>query len=131
MSARSWREILGTLTDGNDLSADEAAWAMNEIFSDAATSAQIAAFGVAALCDAGLLDEADHAALEAGYGFLLRVQNRLRIVHNRTLNAVPEAGDEVEKLARRLGCESGPRFLEQLEEARRQVRAVYRRAMGL
>ncbi|QLY33560.1 anthranilate phosphoribosyltransferase [Nocardia huaxiensis] len=47
MSARSWREILGTLTDGNDLSADEAAWAMNEIFSDAATSAQIAAFGVA------------------------------------------------------------------------------------
>ncbi|MFE4460279.1 anthranilate phosphoribosyltransferase [Nocardia tengchongensis] len=47
MSARSWREILGILTDGNDLSSDEAAWAMNEIFSDNATSAQIAAFGVA------------------------------------------------------------------------------------
>ncbi|WP_067565118.1 anthranilate phosphoribosyltransferase [Nocardia acidivorans] len=47
MSARSWREILGILTDGNDLSADEAAWAMNEIFTDSATSAQIAAFGVA------------------------------------------------------------------------------------
>ncbi|MEC3958403.1 anthranilate phosphoribosyltransferase [Nocardia sp. CDC153] len=47
MSARSWRDILGTLTDGNDLSSDEAAWAMNEIFTDNATSAQIAAFGVA------------------------------------------------------------------------------------
>ncbi|MEV6070941.1 anthranilate phosphoribosyltransferase [Nocardia sp. NPDC052001] len=47
MSARSWREILGILTDGNDLSTDEAAWAMNEIFTDSATSAQIAAFGVA------------------------------------------------------------------------------------
>ncbi|MEV6773241.1 anthranilate phosphoribosyltransferase [Nocardia sp. NPDC051030] len=47
MSARSWREILGILTDGNDLSSDEAAWAMNEIFTDNATSAQIAAFGVA------------------------------------------------------------------------------------
>ncbi|UGT40977.1 anthranilate phosphoribosyltransferase [Nocardia yamanashiensis] len=47
MSARSWREILGILTDGNDLSEDEAAWAMNEIFTDSATSAQIAAFGVA------------------------------------------------------------------------------------
>ncbi|MTE14046.1 anthranilate phosphoribosyltransferase [Nocardia aurantiaca] len=47
MSARSWREILGILTDGNDLSSDEAAWAMNEIFSDNATTAQIAAFGVA------------------------------------------------------------------------------------
>ncbi|GAB2557367.1 anthranilate phosphoribosyltransferase [Nocardia heshunensis] len=47
MSARSWREVLGILTDGNDLSLDEAAWAMNEIFTDNATSAQIAAFGVA------------------------------------------------------------------------------------
>lgn len=47
MSARSWREILGILTDGNDLSGDDAAWAMNEIMTDNATSAQIAAFGVA------------------------------------------------------------------------------------
>ncbi|BEK97277.1 anthranilate phosphoribosyltransferase [Nocardia seriolae] len=47
MSARTWREVLGILTDGNDLSSDEAAWAMNEIFTDNATSAQIAAFGVA------------------------------------------------------------------------------------
>ncbi|WP_280356747.1 MULTISPECIES: anthranilate phosphoribosyltransferase [Nocardia] len=47
MSARSWREILTILTEGRDLSTEEAAWAMNEIFTDNATSAQIAAFGVA------------------------------------------------------------------------------------
>ncbi len=47
MSARSWPEVLGALTDGVDLTAEEAAWAIDEIFSDNATSAQIAAFGVA------------------------------------------------------------------------------------
>ncbi|GAB2654025.1 anthranilate phosphoribosyltransferase [Prescottella soli] len=44
---RSWPAILGALTDGRDLTADDTAWAMDEIMSDAATSAQIAAFGVA------------------------------------------------------------------------------------
>lgn len=42
----TWQKILGRVTDGTDLTADEAAWAMNEIMSDAATGAQIAAFGV-------------------------------------------------------------------------------------
>lgn len=44
---RTWPQVLGTLADGRDLDADAAAWAMNEIFTDNATSAQIAAFGVA------------------------------------------------------------------------------------
>ncbi|GAB2705572.1 anthranilate phosphoribosyltransferase [Nocardia thraciensis] len=47
MSARTWPQILGALTDGVDLTTDEAAWAIDEIFSDNATQAQIAAFGVA------------------------------------------------------------------------------------
>ncbi|WP_280483478.1 anthranilate phosphoribosyltransferase [Nocardia farcinica] len=45
--ARSWPQVLGALADGRDLSAADTAWAMNEIMSDNATSAQIAAFGVA------------------------------------------------------------------------------------
>ncbi|MFO0930087.1 MAG: bifunctional [glutamate--ammonia ligase]-adenylyl-L-tyrosine phosphorylase/[glutamate--ammonia-ligase] adenylyltransferase [Gemmataceae bacterium] len=81
---------------------------------------------LAALEAAGLLAPADHAALRAGYDFLLRVQSRLRIVHNRTLDAVPEAGAEVEKLARRLGFESGTRFRDELKEHRRRVRQCYR-----
>ena len=43
----SWPQVLGTLVDGGDLDAEDARWAMDEIMSDNATSAQIAAFGVA------------------------------------------------------------------------------------
>lgn len=43
----TWPEVLGSLTDGRDLDAATAAWAMSEIMSDNATPAQIAAFGVA------------------------------------------------------------------------------------
>lgn len=42
----TWPEVLGKVTDRIDLTAEEAGWAMNEIMSDAATGAQIAAFGV-------------------------------------------------------------------------------------
>ncbi|WP_211270222.1 anthranilate phosphoribosyltransferase [Rhodococcus phenolicus] len=45
--ATNWRAVLGALTAGRDLSRAEAQWAMDEIMSDNATSAQIAAFGVA------------------------------------------------------------------------------------
>lgn len=44
---RSWPQVLGTLADGGDLAADDTAWVINEIFTDNATQAQIAAFGVA------------------------------------------------------------------------------------
>jgi glutamate-ammonia-ligase adenylyltransferase len=86
---------------------------------------------LAAARDAGLLGADEHRDLAEGYGFLLRVQNRLRIVHNRTLDAVPEDEAEVEKLARRLGLESGARFLSELEGHRRRVRERYRDGMGL
>ena len=45
--APSWPSVLGALTAGQDLSRAQARWAMDEIFSDNATAAQIAAFGVA------------------------------------------------------------------------------------
>lgn len=44
--AFTWPAVLGKVTDGFDLTAAEAGWAMREIMSDAATGAQIAAFGV-------------------------------------------------------------------------------------
>ncbi|WP_330253753.1 anthranilate phosphoribosyltransferase [Nocardia sp. NBC_00565] len=47
MTVRSWPQVLGTLADGGDLAADDTAWVINEIFTDNATQAQIAAFGVA------------------------------------------------------------------------------------
>lgn len=67
----TWPQILGRVTDRIDLSVDEAAWAMNEIMSDAATGAQIAAFGVGVKMKGAAPDELrglaeamlDHATL--------------------------------------------------------------------
>lgn len=80
-----------------------------------------------ALREADLLSPEEHEALRAGYDFLLRVQNRLRIVHNRTFDAVPEAAGEVEKLARRLGFDSAARFAADFEAQRSRTRELYRR----
>lgn len=44
---RTWPMVLGALTDRQDLSAADTAWAMDEIMTDNAAPAQIAAFGVA------------------------------------------------------------------------------------
>ena len=42
----SWPQVLGRLTEGQELVDGEAAWAMDQIMSGEATPAQIAAFGV-------------------------------------------------------------------------------------
>lgn len=48
MDARTtWPALLNALVSGEDLTADETAWAMDEIMSGSATSAQVAAFAVA------------------------------------------------------------------------------------
>jgi glutamate-ammonia-ligase adenylyltransferase len=60
-----------------------------------------------ALSDAGLLSVQESEDLSEAFDFLLRVQGRLRIVHNRSIDEVPAATGEIEKLARRLGFESG------------------------
>ncbi|HET9876273.1 MAG TPA: anthranilate phosphoribosyltransferase [Mycobacterium sp.] len=43
----SWRQVLGLLTAGRDLARGQSAWVMEQIMAGTATSAQIAAFGVA------------------------------------------------------------------------------------
>jgi glutamate-ammonia-ligase adenylyltransferase len=78
-----------------------------------------------ALRNDGLLSDAEQTVLSAAYDFLLRVQSRLRIVHNRTLDELPEAPEEIDKLARRLGYESGGRFLAELERHRSQTRVLF------
>ena len=46
-SRTSWPALIGALIKGETLTADETAWAMNEIMEGAATPTQIAGFGVA------------------------------------------------------------------------------------
>jgi glutamate-ammonia-ligase adenylyltransferase len=60
-----------------------------------------------------------------GYDFLRLVESRLRIVHNRSLDQLPENADDLAKLARRLGLESGERLLAELERNWKQTRELF------
>jgi glutamate-ammonia-ligase adenylyltransferase len=83
-----------------------------------------------ALGSIGLLSRDEQAILESGFDFLLRVQSRLRIVHNRSLDEVPGTPEEVEKLARRLGFETGARFLAELEKHTTNIRDMFLRMVA-
>jgi glutamate-ammonia-ligase adenylyltransferase len=81
--------------------------------------------------DAGLLSSSEFEVVLRGYDFLRNIQNRLRIVHNRSLDELPETPDELDKFARRLGYEPTPesssseRLLHELEQHTSQTRAVF------
>jgi anthranilate phosphoribosyltransferase len=47
MGDRTWSQLLSALLRGEDVSADDAAWAMGEVMSGAASPAQTAAFAIA------------------------------------------------------------------------------------
>jgi glutamate-ammonia-ligase adenylyltransferase len=84
-----------------------------------------------ALRTTGLLSENEYGVLRSGYDFLRLVESRLRIVHNRSLDELPEGVDDLEKLARRLGLEAGPegsaarQFLHELEQLTAQTRELF------
>jgi glutamate-ammonia-ligase adenylyltransferase len=83
-----------------------------------------------------LLTEADYAILRSSYDFLRLVESRLRIVYNRSLDELPEAPEDLEKLARRVGCDhffgvtAADRFLADLERHTRQTREVFLRLVA-
>jgi glutamate-ammonia-ligase adenylyltransferase len=78
-----------------------------------------------ALAGAGLLSEEDATALRDGYSFLRFVEARLRIVTDRPLTEIPEAADDLAKLARRTGFASADAFLAELVAKRAAVRKAY------
>src|SRR5207302_6431463 len=79
------------------------------------------------LHDAGLLDDEKFRALRQAYDFLRTVESRLRIVHNLSLDELPENPDDLEKLARRLGfeaheeCSAATQFVSELERYTTQL----------
>ena len=60
---------------------------------------------IAKLHDIGVLTVAQRDDLSAAYLYLRRVENALRIVHDRALDALPKNRTELAQLARRLGYE--------------------------
>jgi glutamate-ammonia-ligase adenylyltransferase len=83
--------------------------------------------------DAGILTEADYDAARQGYDFLRLVESRLRIVHNRSLDELPERHDDLEKLARRLGSQpkaetsAAQQFLDELARHTARIRELFLR----
>jgi [glutamine synthetase] adenylyltransferase / [glutamine synthetase]-adenylyl-L-tyrosine phosphorylase len=86
-----------------------------------------------ALLEAGLLAPQDHAPLLRGYRYLRRLESRLRIVRDRSVDRLPESGPELLRLARRMGY-SGPRAGEDLladyERTAAEVRSAFLRVLG-
>ncbi|MBI4572410.1 MAG: bifunctional [glutamate--ammonia ligase]-adenylyl-L-tyrosine phosphorylase/[glutamate--ammonia-ligase] adenylyltransferase [candidate division NC10 bacterium] len=84
-----------------------------------------------ALAAAGFLPATEAAVLEESYRFLRRVENRLRIVADLSVNTLPATPARLEKLAKRMGYPPKPdstardQFLEDYAAHTARVRAIY------
>ncbi len=85
------------------------------------------------LAAAGFLPAAEAAVLEESYRFLRRVENRLRIVADLSVNTLPATPARLEKLAKRMGypatavSTARDQFLEDYAAHTARVRAIYTR----
>jgi glutamate-ammonia-ligase adenylyltransferase len=78
--------------------------------------------------EAGLLRESAFQALSRGYDFLRRLELRLRIVHDYTVDHLPPPGRQLTQLARRVGYygeDPGARLLADYARFTEQVRAAF------
>ncbi|HEY6739405.1 MAG TPA: anthranilate phosphoribosyltransferase [Actinopolymorphaceae bacterium] len=83
----TWPAVLRILLDGGDLTADQAAWAMGEILSDSATSAQIAGFAIALRQKGETVEELD-GLVRTLYEHAVTIA-----VSGRTVDVVGTGGD--------------------------------------
>ncbi len=84
---------------------------------------------------AGLIDAEDGAILIDGYKFLRRLENRLRIIHDYSMNDLGGSREYLDTLARRLGYDPklrhpGDALMQDYEERTAAVREVYDRILG-
>ncbi|TWJ17553.1 bifunctional [glutamate--ammonia ligase]-adenylyl-L-tyrosine phosphorylase/[glutamate--ammonia-ligase] adenylyltransferase [Geobacter argillaceus] len=84
---------------------------------------------------AGRIDSEDGTILIDGYKFLRRLENRLRIIHDYSMNDLGGSREYLDMLARRLGYDSklrhpGDTLMKDYEERTVAVREVYDRILG-
>ena len=87
-----------------------------------------------ALRKAGVLPHAEYAPLRHGYRFLRRLESRLRIVRDRSVDRLPEGGLELLRLARRMGysgAAAGEALLADYERSTAEVRAAFLRVLAV
>jgi glutamate-ammonia-ligase adenylyltransferase len=89
------------------------------------TTGTVAALEAAAA--AGIAPARDLELLAQGYRFLRKIEHRLRVVHDQPIHRLPEARDELDKLARRSGFPDGGVLLEHVERWQHDVRSAYLR----
>lgn len=88
-----------------------------------------------ALADAGLLEKTEAQLLKSGYKFLRRLENRLRLVHDQSINELSADPTYLRKLARRLGYPERPKkpeaaFLEDYRAVTGNIRAIFDHYLG-
>jgi len=82
-----------------------------------------------------LVDDDEHKALAEGYRFLRRLENRLRLIHDYSMNDLGGPLRYLNKLARRLGYDPqlknpGEALMADYERVTSAVRDVYRTVLG-
>ncbi|HWP34711.1 MAG TPA: bifunctional [glutamate--ammonia ligase]-adenylyl-L-tyrosine phosphorylase/[glutamate--ammonia-ligase] adenylyltransferase, partial [Thermodesulfobacteriota bacterium] len=77
----------------------------------------------------GVLPADAAARLVEAYRFLRRLENRIRIVHDRSIDELAETGPELARLARRLGQDRAA-LVEAYRHHTEAVRALYERYLG-
>jgi anthranilate phosphoribosyltransferase len=83
----TWAEVLGSLVQRDDLTADQASWAMGEILAEAATPAQVAGFAVALRSKGETIEEVT-GLLDAMYAVATPLT-----IPGRALDVVGTGGD--------------------------------------
>jgi glutamate-ammonia-ligase adenylyltransferase len=88
-----------------------------------------------ALYDTGLVPEGDFQTLRDGYDFLRQLENRLRLIHDYSMNDLGGSPVYLNKLARRLGYDEklrnpGEALMNNYEQITDSIREVYNRILG-
>jgi glutamate-ammonia-ligase adenylyltransferase len=89
------------------------------------------ATALAAAASSGLAPPGDAVLLAQGYRFLRKIEHRLRVVHDQPIHRLPEARDELDKLARRSGFPDGGVLLDHVERWQHEIRAAYLRVVAV
>lgn len=84
---------------------------------------------------AGIIEGADCETLLSGYKFLRRLENRLRIVHDYSMNDLGGSQEYLDVLARRLGYDPklrhpGKMLMNEYQALTERIRGVYERILG-
>jgi [glutamine synthetase] adenylyltransferase / [glutamine synthetase]-adenylyl-L-tyrosine phosphorylase len=87
------------------------------------------------LCRHHILSESEHTELAQGYKFLRRMENKLRLVHDQSINDLSGERDDLVKLAQRLGYPPGPQkpeaaLLEDYRRSTESIREIFSRHLG-